>query len=105
SRVRHRSQHIQSPKLHTFRLRKTQRRALTIGAVIVALSFAVGFTYPASRLRGFGTQVLTWFVMQGRHYQPKGLERQLMRQAKEKSRKVVESRRKSLGALRRQLRR
>ncbi|MBI2881893.1 MAG: response regulator [Candidatus Tectomicrobia bacterium] len=102
--VGHRPHQIQPPRLRSFRLRRKQRRAIAIGAAIVGLSFVVGSTQPGGRLQALGTQILTWFIMQARHYQPKNLERELMRQAKEQGGKATGDK-KNLEALRRQFRR
>jgi CheY-like chemotaxis protein len=92
SRVRHRTQSSPSPRLRLFRLRRKQRRAIALGGVILVLAFLLGFTQPANRLGAYGMQMLTWFVLQGKHYRPKDLEREMMDKLKEKGEDIRRNR-------------
>jgi hypothetical protein len=92
SRVRHRTQSLPSPRLRLFRLRRKQRRAIALGGIILVLAFVLGFAQPANRLRAYGMQMLAWFILQGKHYRPKDLEREMMEKLKNKGEDIQRER-------------
>ncbi|MDP6086808.1 MAG: response regulator [Nitrospinota bacterium] len=89
SRVRHRSESLETPKIRSLRLKKKQRRAIAIGGVAIVLRVSVGLTHPGSVLLTLGSSAIEWFVLQAKHYQPKDIERQLMQKAAAKGQKKL----------------
>ncbi len=92
NRVRHRSENLETPKIRSLRLKKNQRRAIAIGGVVIFLGVGLGITRPASRLLTLGSNAILWFVLQAKHYQPKDIERQLMKAAAAKGQSKLRKR-------------
>ncbi len=92
NRVHHRSENLETPKIRSLRLKKKQRRAIAIGGVVLVLGVSIGFTRPASHLLTLGSNAILWFVLQAKHYQPKDMERQMMKAAAAKGQSKLRKR-------------
>lgn len=81
SRVRHRSETLETPKIRSLPVKEEPTAAIAIGWVVIFLGVGLRITRPASHLLTLGSNTILWFVLQAKHYQPKDIERQMMKAA------------------------